>query len=42
MASISILAVSRQIFLFALICASLGTMLMVNGYLLLFHLPFFH
>jgi hypothetical protein len=42
MASISILAVSRQIFLFAIVSASLGTILMLNGYLLLFRLPFLH
>jgi hypothetical protein len=42
MASISILAVSRQIFYFALIFSSLGTLLMLNGYLLIFKLPFFH
>ena len=42
LASISILAVSRQIFYFALVSASLGTILMLNGYLLLFKLPFFH
>ena len=42
LASISILAASRQIFYFALVSASLGTVLMLNGYLLLFQLPFFH
>jgi Domain of unknown function (DUF4337) len=42
LASISILAVSRQIFYFALVSSSLGTILMLNGYLLLFRLPFFH
>jgi len=42
MASISILAVSRQIFYFAIGCASLGTLMMLNGYLLIFRLPFFH
>jgi hypothetical protein len=42
MASISILAVSRQIFYFATVFASLGTILMLNGYLLIFKLPFFH
>jgi hypothetical protein len=41
MASISILAVSHQIFYFAVVSASLGTILMVNGYLLIFQLPFF-
>jgi hypothetical protein len=42
MASISILAASRQIFYFATVAAALGTLLMVNGYLLLFRLPFLH
>ncbi|MGD0280850.1 MAG: DUF4337 domain-containing protein [Dissulfurispiraceae bacterium] len=42
MASISILAVSRRIFYFAVVSASLGTLLMLNGYLLIFKLPFFH
>jgi hypothetical protein len=42
MASISILAVSRQLFLFSVGSASLGTILMLNGYLLLFRLPFLH
>jgi len=42
MASISILAVSRQLFYFAIVFASLGTLLMLNGYLLIVTLPFFH
>jgi hypothetical protein len=42
MASISILAVSRQLFYFSIISASLGTVLMLNGYLLIFKLPVFH
>ncbi len=42
MASISILAVSRQLFYFAIASASLGTVLMLNGYLLIFQVPFFH
>jgi hypothetical protein len=42
MASISILAVSRHIFYFALIAAGLGSVFMLNGYLLLFRIPFFH
>jgi Domain of unknown function (DUF4337) len=42
MASISILAVSRQIFSFAIVSASIGTIMMLNGYLLIFQLPFFH
>ncbi len=42
MASISILAVSNQIFYFALVTAGMGTAFMLNGYLLLFRVPFFH
>jgi hypothetical protein len=42
MASISILAVSRQVFYFATVSAALGTLLMLNGYLLFFRLPFLH
>jgi len=42
MASISILAASRQIFIFSSACAALGTILMLNGYLLLFKIPFLH
>jgi hypothetical protein len=42
LASISILAASHQIFYFAIVSASLGTLLMLNGYLLIFKLPFFH
>ena len=42
MASISILAASRQVFYFAVVSASLGTVLMLNGYLLIVRLPFFH
>ena len=42
MASISILALSRPVFYFAILSASFGTILMVNGYLLIFRLPFFH
>ena len=42
MASISILVVSRHIFYFALAAAGLGTVFMLNGYLLLFRIPFFH
>lgn len=40
MASISILSSSRRIFFFALAAAICGTILCVNGYLLLFSLPF--
>jgi hypothetical protein len=42
MASISILATSRQIFLFAIVCAAAGSVLMINGFLLIFRLPFLH
>lgn len=42
MASISILAVSRQIFYFAVGSASLGILFMLNGYFLIVKLPFFH
>jgi hypothetical protein len=42
MASISILAVSRQIFYFAIVLASLGSIMSLNGFLLLFRLPFLH
>lgn len=42
MASISILASSRQVFALAFICAIAGTVLMLNGYLLIFRIPFFH
>lgn len=42
LASISILAVSRPVFYFAIVSASLGSILMLNGYLLLFKIPFFH
>ncbi len=42
MASISILAVSRAIFSFAVVLAALGTLLSLNGFLLIFRLPFLH
>jgi len=42
MASISILAVSRYTFYLALIAAGFGSVFMLNGYLLLFRIPFFH
>jgi hypothetical protein len=42
MASISILASSRQIFVFAIVCAITGSIFMINGYLLIFRIPFFH
>ena len=42
MASISILAHSRSIFAFALVSAGLGTLFSLNGFLLIFRIPFFH
>lgn len=42
MASISILSRSRQMFYFALGAAGIGTILTLNGYLLLFQIPFLH
>jgi hypothetical protein len=40
MASISILSGSRPVFGISIVCAVLGTLLCLNGYLLLVHLPF--
>lgn len=42
MASISILALSRQVYYFSIISAGLGALFMMNGYLLLVRIPFFH
>lgn len=42
MASISILAHSRSIFYFAIASAGLGALFSLNGFLLLFRVPFFH
>lgn len=42
MASIAILAHSPAMFAFALAAASLGALFSLNGFLLLFRLPFFH
>ena len=42
MASISILSGSRPIFYFALAGAILGTFFSLNGFLLIFRIPFFH
>ena len=42
MASISILSGSRPIFYFAIVGAFLGTLFSLNGYLLIFRIPFFH
>ncbi|HAM51577.1 MAG TPA: hypothetical protein DCP92_13145 [Nitrospiraceae bacterium] len=42
LASIAILSSLHAIFYFSVIAASLGTLLTLNGYLLLFKIPFFH
>ena len=42
MASISIISDSRPIFYFALVAAALGTFCSLNGFLLIFRIPFFH
>jgi hypothetical protein len=42
MASISIIALSRRTFTFALVAAGIGTILSINGFLLIFRIPFFH
>ena len=42
MASVSILSSSRPVFIFSLVSASLGALLSLNGFFLLFHIPFFH
>ena len=42
MASISILALSRPMFFFAVVIAFSGTLFTLNGYLLIFRIPFFH
>jgi len=42
MASIAILAHSRPMFVFALAAAALGAVFSLNGFLLLFRIPFFH
>jgi len=42
MASISIISGSRPIFCFALASAILGTLSSLNGFLLIFRIPFFH
>ncbi|HET6513815.1 MAG TPA: DUF4337 domain-containing protein [Thermodesulfovibrionales bacterium] len=41
LASIAIIALSRQIYSFSVVAAVLGTVFMVNGYILIFRLPFF-
>jgi hypothetical protein len=42
LASISILAGSRPVFGISLACAGIGSVLCMNGYLLIFRIPFFH
>ncbi len=42
MASVSILSGSRQVFYFALTGAVLGTFFSINGFFLIFRIPFFH
>ena len=42
MASVSIMSGSRQVFYFALIGAVLGTFFSINGFFLIFRIPFFH
>ncbi|MBI5199341.1 MAG: DUF4337 domain-containing protein [Nitrospirae bacterium] len=42
MASISILSSSRPVFYFAIIAAIAGTVFSINGYLMIFKVPFFH
>ncbi len=42
MASVSILATSRGVFVFSLAAAVLGAVLSANGFLLLFRIPFLH
>lgn len=41
MSSIAILAHSRMMFAFSLVSASLGTLMTINGFLMIVHLPFF-
>jgi hypothetical protein len=41
-ASVSILSVSLRLFHFSIGSAALGTLFMLNGYFLIFRLPFFH
>ncbi len=42
MASVSILSASRTVFYFSMVSAMLGTILSLNGFLLILQLPFFH
>jgi hypothetical protein len=41
LSAITILAHSRRVFVFAVVAAALGTLLALNGFLMLVHLPFF-
>jgi len=42
MASISIISLSRRLFCFSIGSAAVGTLFMLNGYFVLFSLPFFN
>jgi hypothetical protein len=42
MSSISIISLSRPVFYFSIVAASMGAVLTLNGYLMLFRIPFFH
>src|SRR5262245_59577485 len=42
MSSVSILSKSRPVFYFSLVLALIGTTLAINGYVLVFHLPWLH
>ena len=42
MSSVAILAHSRRVFTFSLVAAGLGALLSVNGFLMIFRVPFFH
>ena len=42
MASISILALSRPVFYFAVVVAAIGALMSLNGFFLLFRIPFLH
>jgi hypothetical protein len=42
MASISILSLSRQVFYFAVVVAAIGAVMSLNGFFLLFRIPFLH
>jgi hypothetical protein len=42
MASVSILSGSRAVFVFSMVSAFLGAIFCLNGFLMVFHIPFFH